>query len=299
MKELIPGIEPFWIETYGRIVETGHPERIDNPVAELGKHYDLFAWRADPGRFAVVFNDITDRIQTEKLLRTQAEDLVLSNKELEAFGFSVSHDLRNPLHSIGACCAVIAKDLETSMGKDSKEAIDHILKSTQRMSQVITDLLALSSIAQKDVRREKTDLSEMVRDLCAELKTFDPNRKIEVVVEPDCIANADAGFARILMENLFRNAWKYTLKTAHPFIKFGSQSDNGQTFFFIKDNGAGFDMRDVDSIFKPFHRLHSDKEFQGTGIGLAIAKRIIDKHHGAIRAEAEKDKGAAFYFRLE
>jgi PAS domain S-box-containing protein len=299
VKEVIPGIEPFWIETYGRIVKTGHGERIDNPVAELGKHFELYAWRSDPGRFAVVFNDITDRVQAEKLLRVQSEDLVLANKDLEAFGFSVSHDLRNPLHSIAVCCAVIAKDLETTMGKNSREAIGHILKSTQRMSQVITDLLALSSIARQDVHREETNLSEIVKGFHAELKSFNPDRDVEFTVEPDCIANADSGFVRILIENLVRNAWKYTSKTNRAVIKFGLQGNDGQTTYFIRDNGVGFDMSDADRLFKPFNRLHSDKDFKGTGIGLAIVKRIVDKHHGAIWAEAEKDKGATFFFRLE
>jgi PAS domain S-box-containing protein len=299
VREVIPGIEPFWIETYGRIVESGRGERIDNPVAALGKHFELYAWRSEPGRFAVVFNDITDRVQREELLRIQSEDLVLANKDLEAFGFSVSHDLRNPLHSIGVCCAVIAKDLDTTMGKNALTAIQHILKSTQRMSQVITDLLALSSIARQDVRREKTNLSKIVDEFRLELTSFDPQREIEFVIEPDCLANVDAGFVRILIENLVRNAWKYTSKTNRAVIKFGAQKNDGQTIYSIRDNGVGFDMADVGKLFKPFNRLHSDNEFKGTGIGLAIVKRIIDKHHGSIWAEAKKGAGATFYFRLE
>jgi two-component system sensor histidine kinase/response regulator len=301
VKEVIPGIEPFWIETYGRIVESGRSERIDNPVAELGKHFELYAWRSPsgPNRFAVVFNDVTERMHAEKLLRIQAEELAFANKELEAFGFSVSHDLRSPLHSIGVCCAVISKDPETVMGKNSKVAFGHILQTTQRMSEVITDLLALSRITRQEIRREPANLSDMVHGFYSELKSFAPDRSIEFVIEPDCIARADSGLVRILIENLVRNAWKYTAKTSKAHIEFGARKGEGQTFFFIKDNGVGFDMNDADKLFRPFHRLHSDKDFKGTGIGLAIVKRIVDKHHGLIRAEAEKDKGATFYFRLE
>ena len=298
VKELIPGIEPFWIETYGRVVESGRAERIDNPVADLGKHYEVHAWRSAPGRFAAVFSDITDRMEAEKLLRIQSHDLAIANKELEAFSYSVSHDLRNPLNAIGLCLAVINKHPET-MGEDSKEAIGHIEKTTHRMSQVITDLLELSRIARQEVHRETTNLSDMVRSFYGELKSSNPHREIDCVIAPDCITNADAGLVRILIENLVRNAWKYTSKAEHAHIEFGMQSENGQTTYFIKDNGVGFDMTDSDKIFKPFVRLHSEKEFRGTGIGLAIVQRIIDKHNGSIRTDAEKDKGATFYFRLE
>ena len=298
-KEIFPGLEPFWIETYGRIVACGCPERIDNPIADLGKHIEVHAWRSAPGRFAAVFNDITDRIKAENLLRIHSNGLVLANKELEAFSYSVSHDLRNPLNSIVTCVAVLKKDLET-MGKDSKEAIGHIENTTQRMSHVITDLLSLSGIARQEVHRETVNLSDLVQSFCTELKSStNPHREIDFVITPDCIVNADAGLVKILIENLVRNAWKYTSKTNQAHIEFGLQRDNSQTIYFIKDNGVGFDMIDVEKIFNPFIRLHSQKDFKGTGIGLAIAKRIIEKHHGAIWAEAEKDKGATFYFRLE
>ena len=301
VKEVIPGIEPFWIETYARIVESGRGERIDNPVAELGKHFELYAWRSPsgPNRFAVVFNDITERMHTEKLLRVQAEELAFANKELEAFGFSVSHDLRNPLHSIGVCCSVISKDPETVLGKNSKIAFGHITQTTQRMSEVISDLLALSRITRQEIRREPTNLSDMVSVFHSELKSFSPDRSVEFAIEPGCIANADSGLVRILIENLVRNAWKYSSKTKDARIEFGVRRDNANTDYFVRDNGVGFDMSNADRLFKPFHRLHSDKDFRGTGIGLAIVKRIIDKHRGMIRAEAEKDKGATFYFRLE
>jgi PAS domain S-box-containing protein len=250
-------------------------------------------------QFLLAISDITDRIKAENLLRIQSHDLAVANKELEAFSFSVSHDLRNPLNSIAVCLAVINDDLETTMGKDSKEAIGHIVKTAHGMLQVITDLLALSSITQQEVHRETTNLSDMVRSSYGELKSSSPDREVEFVIAPDCITNADAGLARILIEHLVRNAWKFTSTTVRAHIEFGSQSGNGQTAYFIEDNGVGFDMADVGKLFKPFMRLHIEKEFKGTGIGLAIVKRIIEKHHGTIRVEAEKDKGATFYFRLE
>jgi PAS domain S-box-containing protein len=250
-------------------------------------------------QFLLAILDITERVHAKKLLAVQSEDLANVNKELESFGFSVAHDLRNPLNGIGVCCEVIAKDVETTLGMNSKESIRHIVTGVHRMSQVITDLLALSRIGQQDFHRETINLSDMAQDLYAEFKSFDPLRKIEFVIKPDCVANADAGLVRILMENLVSNALKYSSRTTQTCIEFGSQCDNGQTTFFLKDNGVGFDMVDVDKLFKPFVRLHTDKDFNGTGIGLAISKRIVEKHHGKIWAKAEKDKGVTFYFRLE
>jgi len=249
-------------------------------------------------QYLLAILDITDRVEAQRLLRIRSEELVLANKELETFSYSVSHDLRNPLNSIVACLGVLKKDLET-MGKDSREAIGHIVNTTQRMSEVITDLLTLSGIVRQEVRREKTNLSDLVRSFYMELKSSNPLREIDFVIAPDCLAEADPGLVRILMENLIRNAWKYTSKTTRARIEFGTHSDTGQTTFFITDNGVGFNISDVDIIFKPFIRLRTEKEFKGTGIGLAIAKSIVDKHHGAIWAKAEVDKGATFFFRLE
>jgi PAS domain S-box-containing protein len=297
VKELIPEIEPFWIETFGRIVENGRAERVENPMAALGKHFEVHAWRFESDRFAALFNDITARIEAERLIRIQSDNLAFANKELEAFSYSVSHDLRNPLNSIGACLSVINKDIG-AMGNDSKEAIQHIVKTTRRMSDVITDLLALSSITRQDVHRETTNLGDLVEAFSTELKSFYPQRKIEFIIQPDCIADANTGLVRILIENLVRNAWKYTSKTNHAHIEFGKQNEDGKTTFFIKDNGVGFDMADIEIIFKPFKRLHTDKEFRGTGIGLTIVKSIVEVHGGRIWAKGEKDKGATFYFTL-
>lgn len=249
-------------------------------------------------QFLLAVFDITKRVEMEELLRIKSDDLAYANRELEAFSYSVSHDLRNPLNSINACLAVINNDLET-MGQDSRDAIGHIVKTTQRMAQVITDLLTLSSIATQDLHCETADLSEMVGAFVSELKSANANRTIEVVIAPGCVVNADPGLVRLMVENLVRNAWKYTSKTEHASIEFGSRKDDSRTTYFMKDNGVGFDMNDSDKLFKPFVRLHSDKDFKGTGIGLAIVKRIVDKHHGEIWAQAEKGKGATFYFRFE
>jgi PAS domain S-box-containing protein len=249
-------------------------------------------------QYLLAILDITDRTEAERLLRIRSEELTFANKELEAFSYSVSHDLRNPLNSMVACLSVLKENLET-MGTDSKEAVGHMVNSTKRMSHVITDLLALSGVARQEVHREHINISDMARSFYAELKSSDPHREVSFVIASDCIVNADAGLVRILLENLVRNAWKYTSKTGRAHIEFGKQQDKRPITYFIRDNGVGFDMNDVDKLFKPFVRLHSEKDFKGTGIGLAIAKRIIDKHHGAIWAQAEVEKGATFFFRLE
>jgi PAS domain S-box-containing protein len=242
---------------------------------------------------------ILERNRIQDLLRIQSEELAFANKELEAFGYSVSHDLSNPIHSIMRCLAIIARDSESILGKDSTMALGFITKSMEHMSRIISDLLALSKVTRLEVTREKTDLSDIALQIHAELKLSDPHRDIEFVVQPDCIAHADKGLMKIMLENLIDNAWKYTGPRKKALVEFGLQAGPHPATYFIRDNGVGFDMAHADKLFRPFQRLHSDKEFKGTGIGLSIVKRVLEKHGGTIWAESEKEKGATFLFRLE
>ena len=242
--------------------------------------------------------EITERKAAEERLHAKAAELSAANNELEAFSYSVAHDLRNPLHSIIACSEVLVKDCAPAMEKEGREALDHIVQSSLRMSYIIADLMTLSRITRQEIHHETVDLSDIARTFFEELKTSDPQRTIEFAIEPGLNAYADAGLARILIENLIRNAWKFTSKRKSSCIEFRARANGDSMTYFIKDNGAGFDMAYIDRLFKPFRRLHPDKEFRGSGIGLAIVKRIVDKHGGTVWAEGEVDKGAAFYFRL-
>ena len=251
-----------------------------------------------PEKMLVFGNDITRRNLQEEALRRHAADLTAANQNLEAFAYSVSHDLRNPLQSILACGEMMKAEL-TPEQKDAREALDHIIRAGERMAQVITDLLALSRIAEQTVRREPIDLSAMAEGILAELTASDPSRSVELRIEPGHIVHADQGLVRILMENLIHNAWKFSSKKDAARIEFGRHGVEDPPVYFVRDNGAGFPMSAAERLFKPFHRLHSGQEYAGTGIGLTIVKRIVEKHGGDIHTEADIDSGATFYFRLQ
>jgi PAS domain S-box-containing protein len=241
---------------------------------------------------------ILERNRIQELLRIHSEKLVFANKELEAFGYSVSHDLRNPLHSINACLKVIAVDSESILGKGSVKALGYIAMDIEQMSQIISDLLSLSKVTRQEIQRERIDLSDIAQQIFAELNSSVPARDIEFVVHPDAIVHADKGLMKIMLGNLIANAWKYTGTRKKALIEFGLQAVLHPATYFIRDNGVGFDMARAKKLFQPFQRLHSDKEFKGSGIGLSIVKRILEKHGGTIWVESEKEKGATFFFRL-
>jgi PAS domain S-box-containing protein len=242
--------------------------------------------------------DITERQMIEEQIRHKAFELTVANQELEAFSYSVSHDLRNPLHSMIGCIEVL-KDYSPKLDKNFGIAVDHIERSSWRMSDIISDLLLLSRVTRQEVRREPVDIGALADSLMLDQKPESPQRNVRFECVSGITIHADPGLVRILLENLIRNAWKFTSKKESAVIEFGASEKNGSFVFFVSDNGVGFDMSQADKLFKPFVRLHSDQEFKGSGIGLAIVKRIVNKHGGEVWAEGEKDKGAAVYFRLE
>jgi signal transduction histidine kinase len=240
-----------------------------------------------------------ERKQAESALQAKNDELAIANRELEAFSFSVAHDLRNPLNAVIACCSVLSNDPASHLDKDMRTAVDHITNASRRMASIITDLLELSKIARREVITDTVNLSEIAKSVVVQQQAFDGARGVNIEITSDLVVEADPGLAVILMENLIGNAWKYTAHTEHARIEVGRMVENERECFYVRDNGVGFDGALVDRLFKPFHRLHSDREFEGTGIGLAIVKNIVDKHGGWIRAEGEAGKGAGFYFRLE
>ena len=226
-------------------------------------------------------------------------NLVVANNELEAFSYSVAHDLRNPLQSILSCSEILSNTIGPKLAKEDREALEYITRSSERMSRIIADFQVLSKVTQQEMHREKVNLSAIAQDFLSELKASHPQRDVEVSIQPDLVTDADPGLARILLENFIRNAWKFTSTRKQARIELCARNEkDGSVTYFVRDNGVGFDMADAGKIFKPFQRLHKDKEFPGTGIGLATVKRIVDKHGGAVWAEAEKGKGATFYFRF-
>jgi signal transduction histidine kinase len=225
--------------------------------------------------------------------------LEMTNKELEAFAYSVSHDLRAPLRSIDGFSQMLLEDYGPLLAEDGQDYLHRIRSASQRMGQLINDLLKLSRLTRGELRREPVALSPMAEEIAAELQQSDPNRRAKFIINPGVTATGDARLLRVVLENLLSNAWKFTGKKTRPQIEFSYLWENESHTFYVRDNGAGFDMAYADKLFKPFQRLHRDTEFEGTGVGLATVQRIIHRHGGRVWAEGTVDKGATFYFVLQ
>lgn len=241
--------------------------------------------------------DITERMLAEEN-RMRTAKLQMANQELEAFSYSVSHDLRTPLRGIDAFGKLLAEEYRERLDENGQSYLDLILANTRRMIQLIDDLLEFSRVTSTQIRRTDVDLSDIAGNVIEELRRAEPERNVQFVAAPALTTHSDPRLMRIVLENLLRNAWKFTGKKDAARIEFGTTQKDGQTVYFVQDNGAGFDMEFAGKLFGVFQRLHSDREFSGTGIGLAIVQRIINRHGGRIWAEAEVDKGATFYFTL-
>jgi light-regulated signal transduction histidine kinase (bacteriophytochrome) len=218
------------------------------------------------------------------------------NKELEAFIYSVSHDLRAPIRSMSGFAKIIVTDYTDKLDAQGHDYLNRILKSSAKATRLIDDLLYLSKISRHEIARTKVDMSKNALSMVAELRESAPERGVEIDIKEGMTAFADPRLVEIVMTNLFGNAWKFTSRTDEARIEFGASEQDGRTVYYIKDNGVGFDPNYADKMFLPFHRLHSDSEFEGTGIGLAIVERIIHRHGGRIWAEGEVGKGTTVYF---
>jgi PAS domain S-box-containing protein len=248
--------------------------------------------------------DITMRKLSEKKiidLSTQMEqrnaDLVAINKELESFSYSVSHDLRAPLRSIDGFSLALLEDAQNKLTGEEKEHLDRVRAETVRMGKLIDDLLGLARTTRRELVRERVDLSSLVQEVVSHLQISNPELHPTVTIASKVEVEGDRQLLRVMLENLLGNAWKFTSKRKDACIEFGVRQDN-QPVYFIRDNGAGFDMRYADKMFGAFQRLHDDSEFPGSGVGLASVQRIINRHGGQIWAESILGEGATFYFVL-
>lgn len=260
------------------------------------------------GRRAVslVVRDITERKRMEEAMERQAQELFRSNvelsavnKELEAFSYSVSHDLRAPLRSIDGFSKVLLEDYVDKLDAQGKDYLQRVRAASQRMAQLIDDLLNLSRVTRSDMRREVVNLSALAQGIAAELRNVEPERHVEFVIVEGLVVNGDSQLLRLALENLLGNAWKFTGKHPSARIEFGVETYDSKCAYFVRDDGAGFDMSYLDKLFTPFQRLHAVTEFSGTGIGLALVQRIIHRHGGRVWAEGQVEKGATFYFTLQ
>lgn len=240
-----------------------------------------------------------DQTARELLLDVERKsaELAAANAELEAFSYSVSHDLRAPLRSISGFSQILVEDYGPSLDDEARGHLGRIARAAQRMSQLIDDLLELSRVSRGPLERTNVDLTAIARDVTEELQMRDPARTVHVRIEPDLGAAADARLVRIALANLLENAWKYTARTERAEIEVARQA-GAHDVFLVRDNGVGFDTRWAERLFTPFQRLHADAEFEGSGIGLATVRRIAHRHGGRVWADAAPGSGATFYFTL-
>jgi len=240
----------------------------------------------------------TDRQEWESSVMDLNQRLFVSNRELESLGHTLSHDLRGPLQSLKGFCDILLERYAEKLGAEGKEFLAIIKERAQRMSEMITGLLDITRIMRTEIQRQKIDMSQVVADIVQEYTTAQPAREADVLVQEGLFAQGDDKLLRLALDNLVRNAWKFTGKLPKARIEFGKTENNGKEAFFLRDNGVGFDMKYAGKMFTVFQRLHSEFEFEGSGIGLATAQRVILRHGGEIWAEGEVDKGATFYFTL-
>ena len=243
-------------------------------------------------------SEVAERQRAEAETRKLNSELAAANKDLEAFSYSVSHDLRAPLRAIDGFSQALLDDHWAGLDVDGRDHLQRVRAAAQHMGMLIDDLLNLSRVTRGEMNLGAVDLSAVALKIAKELREAEPGRLVEFVIEPGLVANGDARLLGVALDNLLRNAWKFTKERSLARIEFGINQDADKPTYFVRDNGAGFEMEFADKLFQPFQRMHSIAEFEGTGIGLATVQRVVRRHGGEVWAAAQKDKGATFYFTL-
>jgi PAS domain S-box-containing protein len=296
--ELFPAAEPVWLERYGKVALTGESESFEEWFMPLGRCFHVSAFQTDPGRFGVMFLDITERKQAEAALNERTQQLEAANKELENFTYSVSHDLKAPLRAIDGFSKMLVKKHGSTLHEDAARMLSVIRGNTDRMNVLIDDLLNFSRVLRGGMAVSKIDMKDLVDEVWNEIRADHADRALEVLIADLIPGFGDRTLIRQVLFNLFSNAVKFTRDRKPGVIDMSSYSEDDCVVYCLKDNGVGFDMAYYGKLFSVFQRLHSLEEYEGTGAGLAIVKRIINRHGGRVWAEAEVDKGAIFRFTL-
>ncbi|OKH41305.1 histidine kinase [Calothrix sp. HK-06] len=281
---------------------TWHSNEIEF-VNQIGNHLGVALYHAE--LLAELRVEIIERQQAEERvqglnqeLRQAITDLKVVNKELEAFSYSVSHDLRAPLRSIDGFSLALLEDCLDQLDATGEDYLQRIRSATQRMGQLIDDLLTLSRVTRSDIDLKPVDLSMLASRICTNLQ-HQSERQVEFVIQNNLLAQGDTNLLQVLLENLLNNSWKFTSKHPQAKIEFGAtQKEDGTVVYFVRDDGVGFDMTYSNKLFGPFQRLHGMHEFPGNGIGLATVQRIVHRHSGRVWAEGNVEQGATFYFTL-
>jgi two-component system CheB/CheR fusion protein len=284
-----------------------HLEAVEIPIQHVDGSIRTVLWNS-----ATIFNadgntvlatiaqgqDITDRKQMEAALKLRNSEIEAINEELEAFDYSVSHDLKAPLRSIEGFARALSEDYADRLDDQGRDYLRRVMDASHKMGQLTDGLLQLSGGARARIRWRKVDLTRIARQIADELQEAETERSVEFVIAPHLVAYGDSALLRTVLQSLLGNAWKFASKRSRPRIEFGRTEDDGQSVYYVKDNGVGFDMAHADKLFTVFQRLHSAREFPGMGIGLATVRRIIKRHGGRVWAEGETGRGATFYFTL-
>jgi PAS domain S-box-containing protein len=279
-----------WVEASRAVVRDSD----GNPLLFVGAVRDISAQRQAEAEVRTLNADLEVRVER------RTTDLAQANKDLEAFGYSVSHDLRAPLRALSGYAEALLEEYSDSLGETGRGYAERIQAASERMATLIDDLLQLARVSRSQMNLGPVDLSAEAAAVAAELQAAEPGRRSRITIQDGVWVTADRGLIRTVMQNLIENAWKFTARREDATIEFGSMAaEDAGTCYFVRDNGAGFDPAHAAKLFQAFQRLHSDADFAGTGIGLASVQRIIERHGGRIWAQGAVDAGATFYFTLD
>jgi light-regulated signal transduction histidine kinase (bacteriophytochrome) len=294
----------------GRVLQSGIPEKFESYAAPLGKWIAVSIYSPEKGYFVGLVDNITERkvaeekikeinVELEERVAKRTDQLRKTNDELEAFSYSVSHDLRAPLRAIIGFTAILEEDYSNQLDNEARRITGIIKNNTVKMGNLIDDLLSFSRMGRQDVIKTDINFTSLVNEIAESIDDKENgNTRIKWNIHPLPVVKADINTMRQVWINLISNAVKYSGKTEESVIEIGAFNENGHVIFYVKDNGIGFDEKYRNKLFKVFQRLHSSDEFEGTGIGLAIVEKIISKHGGEVWAEAVLNEGATFFFSL-
>jgi light-regulated signal transduction histidine kinase (bacteriophytochrome) len=290
-----------WLINRNVLAPIGKLEQATREVAAGNWNYKLaIASHDEIGEKSRNFDAMTHSLRMSfAQIERSNQELAALNQEIEAFSYSVSHDLRGPLRSMDGFSQALLEDYGDKLDEEAKDSLQRIRAASQRMGRLIDELLGLSRVTRAELTLKPVNLSDIAREIAESLAQQQPTRAVLWDIEEGLTVHADKALIQIAMQNLLENAWKFTGKTAKPVIRVGAIERNGKKECFVADNGVGFDMAYADRLFGAFQRLHHESEFPGTGIGLAIVQRIFRRHAGRIWVQAKPDLGATFFFQLK